>query len=289
MKNYLEKIIPGLVIAIFGATIGFYLSNIKDRALNQEKDVDVYQNVAFTSFPKSDMDEHNLKMLYNGKSIYGLSTIDVELYNYSDLPINDLKAYIEIKPQDGDTLKLMDSTVVGPHSEIDGFTTISSEKLPKAAKGSLKYAYVVEFANPADSLLDVILDGSYSIVSNKKPTVTVTLVGERVGKREYDSAHFNKIPLWETDSAVLIYIIIGFVLYVFILVKISSYFTTKRSKKFKTFMLEKFDETIKEGKLNLDAESIFAIYKKTNDQFDYNDTSPIMRWIRRLKPPDGNS
>jgi hypothetical protein len=285
LKDFLNKITPSIIVAAFSALIGYYIAGNRENTNNKKRYIDVFTKVSHDGLDKDSMEAHNLRIVYNNKPIYGITSIDVELYNFSDRDFKDVPIYVEIIPKDGDSLQLITANITSSDGSLDGVKRMK-DSLIHTVKRSLKFGYILSTANRADSSNQVIFDGQFGIVSNEKPTIKVNLSLNGLEARSYHSSHFDNNFWWQTDNAILIYIVIGFILYIFFLSRAFSYFNTRREKRCNEFMKQHLSNEIYVGKVNLDSDSIIQSYDRIKKKFYYEDTNEVLRWIKRLKPPE---
>src|SRR6476646_11122174 len=156
MKSFFAKVSPGLLVDLVGAFIAYLFSVNKEVSQNQKRYIESWAEVTFNGLDTAELKAHKMQVLFNGSTVYGLAQVTVELYNYSDRDFENLKVAVEIRPQDNDSLVLVDTDVFGAHGRKEGITTIKDNS-KSALKESLRFEYLLETANRADSLKDPVL------------------------------------------------------------------------------------------------------------------------------------
>lgn len=278
---------PGFLSSLIIITLGLYINTIREKNSNQKRYIDCFERIAFSGLDSAELKEHNFQVLYNGGPVHGFSTIDVELYNFSDRDCEKIKVLIEITPKKGDSLQILDATVLGQHRHTVGLKTIENNS-KKALKGSIKLEYELETANRADSIRDVLFDANYEIISKEEPTLKVTIEGKGLEKVGYSRGHYQKLSWWETEDAISVFFLMGIILFIILFVKILLYFDKKRNDRWQQYLLQNLTERVDNGKVNYDAKSIINVYHEISERFDYEDASKITRKIKRMKSPDKN-
>lgn len=287
MKIFLGKMAPGFVGSLIIVILGLYINNIREKKSNQKRHIDCFERVVFNGLDSTELNEHNFQVLYNGGPVHGVSTIDVELYNFADRDCENIKILIEITPKKGDSLQILEAIVLGPHRHTVGLKTIENNS-KKTLRGSIRFEYELEAANRADSLSDVLFDANYGIISREEPTLKVTIQGKGLEKGSYSRGHYQKLMWWETDDAFAIFFLTGIILFAIIFIKIILYFDKKRNVRWQQYLLKHLAERVNNGKVNYDAQSIINAYSEINERFDYDDASLITRRLKRMKSPDDN-
>lgn len=286
VKIFFNKIWTELFVALIIAIIGFIINYNKENNYSKKRFIDSYERVDYNNVDSFELKEHDMQLLYKGNDFTGFSTIDVELYNFSDRDFEKMKVLIKIKPQPGDSLQIVEAEVSGLHGQYAGITK-TKDNSKKALKGNITLEYIVEPANRADSLEDRMFDASYAIISEYKPSIAVSILEKGINKRPFQRENFvEPLGFLESNIAIICYLISGFILFIIFLDKMFSFFYARRNKRWDEYLLKNFTERIDNSQVEYKAESIISAYRDISNRFDYEDASKIMRRLKRLKPPE---
>jgi hypothetical protein len=287
MNEIIKKISPQLLLVIFSAVVTYMVTNYKEKSSNQFKHFDRSTIIGYINTEKTELEDRKLQIVFNGKAIKSFSNSRIQIFNYTDKDYVNVPIYVEIIPQEGDSLQISQEKIFGGNEQPDIVKPILNETLNHTVKGSIKYKYNIEVANRADSSNQTVFDASYFIISNKEPKIKVTMQKDGIDFTDFKSEHYFKTRerWWETELAVIMFIVLGFVVYIIALIKIGDHFAAKRTKKFKLYLTKKLEEKITQGKVTLDADTIIKEYKIIDDMFEYEEAWPITRKIKGIKEP----
>ncbi len=230
------------------------------------------------------MGTKKLQFLYDSKPIESYTTVRVQLFNYTDKDYTKIPIYLKIDSDPDDSLLVIESNVVGSAGLEETVKTLKSETT--SINGSLKCNYFVEVVNRADSVGAYFFDGLFTILSKSQPVVTVAIEKDGLTLTEWKKEHFFKIAWWETDTATLIWILIGYGIIIFVAVKLATYTSSRRAKRWGKYLKKHLTERINVGKVTLDSESIINNWNKIDTHFDYDDSWAFTRWLKRKEPPE---
>lgn len=286
-KELLGKFLPGLLSGIIIMVVGIIINNKKTKSDNEVKRFDVWINTHHQAIDKTILEKEKIQILWDGRPIHGISDVQIELYNFTGKSFQNIPVYVELFPAEGDTLKLMKEEVFGTNELQEGISVLK-DSLSHSKPGSLKFGYVIEVANQLDSLKPVFR-ANFPIVSKKEPRVKVLVKkdGLDASLQTYNHEHFDSIntPILRTDTALLIYFVLGYILLILAMVKIAGYFQIRRSKKLTVYLKIRFSELISNGNFKMDAEEVINKYDTYERQFNYEDASAFRKWLYRMKDP----
>jgi hypothetical protein len=94
------------------------------------------------------------------------------------------------------------------------------------------------------------------------------------------------VAWWETDTATLIWLLVGYGIIIFVVVKITTYTSSRRDKRWRKYLKKQLTQSIANEKVTLDSESIINNWDKISDHFDYDDSWAFTRWLKRKEPPE---
>jgi len=198
MKELIGKLLPGLIVAAFGILLTNLLNRSKENSASSIHYLDNFTNIDFNQLSKSDLEKNHFEILYNGQPVYNITDISVQLYNFNEENFSEIPIYVEIIPKEGDSLTLINSDAVGENDLYEN-VSVTKETLKPAKEGNLKFGYILGTANKSDTAARRIFAAKYSIISNEKPDVKVSIKKVGLGITNYLPEHFYKLKWWETD------------------------------------------------------------------------------------------
>jgi hypothetical protein len=170
--------------------------------------------------------------------------------------------------------------------QTKGVESDASNKTDTLVDRSIIFKYKVLSANIADSADKQFLELSYTILCKKEPIVNVStnMPGISLIPHSYDN--FYKPKFYESTVAFSCYIILFFMIYIYAVVKISSYVHSHKEEKLTKYIKKQFSEEIDRNNVKLDAAEIMKLYKIFKERYEFEKSSAFKRWLYQIKDPD---
>lgn len=285
MKKFSEKILIPLFVALLSAIGSLIFQSYRDNNENRLRYFDKWTDITQYNIKEAALKKAGIKLLYNDAPLYNYSTIKIQLYNYTGRDYDHVPVYIEITPQDGDSLKMLNAEVLDKNGLTDGIKKLKDTNT--LTNGALKFGYSIQAANRAANSGELAFNGTFLIASNKKPIVTVYMVKKSLDFRDWQQADFDvtNTPLYLSTTAYIIYIILFLIIYIFIIVKISESVEKRRNKKLQEYLRKELTDKIAKGEITLDTEALFTQYQNIIDNFNYENASSFTKFLYKMKKP----
>lgn len=285
MKDFFYKTLIALVSSIISASVAWYVyTQQKKDAINY---IDGYLSVDHREFNNSDLKQAGFSFQYNNEEIDSYSLINIELYNYTQINLENVRVLVEIFPAREDSIKIIEAKAMDADDQTEGIKTITGIWLDSVSYTSWVHELSVDVVNTADSFAKPFFKASYTIITNHKPSVKVTIKKKGFDITPHKYEHFYKPSIFTSDGAVVIYCGAFLVLYIIGIVKISNYSSGRVNKRKRKFQEQVLTEEI--HKKNFDpesAKSILDTLTKINRKFEYKDTSRLKRFLYGIKDPE---
>lgn len=291
MKKFSVEIILIICTALSTWIITIQSHKSYQNELNRPREFG--QLISITPVDYTTLEENNVKTFHDGKQIHGYNDIKVTLYNYEDKSFDDVQVYIKVKPQAGDSLKLMgviinkDKEIIQPIKDSLG-----------CEKGNLEFRYNIKHAIQTTDYNKSVFDINIQIISSKpleNPEVklscsTLNPVPEPQGKSwerftEVHSSFFDTV-----FGGILMVISLGAIIVLTIGKTLGWIFRPSEEKRFKKeieMLTSKVGEKITNGEINSsDYKKIIEEYFKIKKTLEYENASPFGRWANNLRKPE---
>lgn len=282
MKESIGKIIFIIIGGIITAAISFWFGGFQQKNFNQKRFFDIKTYVSHQILDKSELEEKKMQILYDGKQIYGVTNVRVDIYNYEDKSFENVPVIIEITPDKGDSLQIVDVTVFGENGREEMITPLKNIGKASTSK-ALKFGYNIDIAHQADSSEKTVLTVIYGIISNKKPKVEVIIKKFGIGTRTYDYQHFKRLSLWDNDVFILFFFVSLLVIYIWGIIKLISFIEFRKEEKWVPFLKDELTKKIDKGEIEFKTDSIIKAYNEISEKFNLKNTWIIKRWLNRNK------
>src|ERR1051326_2847788 len=113
MRKWTSRILLLIIGAAITGGIGYFIKSIEVRESHKKKWLDLFININHQNIDADELKRNDFKMSYKDKSINSLGGIAVKLYNYNEISYDNIPLYVEITPEKGDTLHIIDPEAEG--------------------------------------------------------------------------------------------------------------------------------------------------------------------------------
>lgn len=294
ISNRAWTVILMIATAITTYVVNYNINKSNQSEFNRVRTFDQFVNIRQVDYTQ--LEQEKFKIFYDNKPVHGYNDIKVILYNYDDKVFNDVKVYITLKPQAGDTLKLIAATINGDKEII---TPLKDSLSPD--KGAIEFGYLIKIANPTNVYNTPIFDLNIQVSSSKPPiSPLVRLYCPGLNSipetQEHTWQRFTKMHQGFFDSDIVEFVefiglfIIALAIIAILFTKIVTLFPTPtRDKK----ELDEHNKLIGEVAIKInngeidptDYKKVINAYFKAENELDYNTTSKFVRWMNNLTPP----
>jgi hypothetical protein len=284
MKDFFYKILIALVSTVISVAVTAYV--YKQQKKETVNYIDSYVGIQHQEFDGSKLRKAGFSFTYNEEEIEAYSLVNISLFNYTQINLEDFRIVVEITPEKGDSINIIEASAGDADDQTEGIKEISDIWLDSISKTSWTYEYNVDVVNTADSVGKPFFKDSYTILTNHKPKVKVTVKEKGFGVIPHKYDHFYKPSIFGSDGAIIFYIGAGFVLYIIAIVKISSYNEGRVNKKKRKFQEQQLAEQLANKAIEYSSKGILDAIVKINQRFEYQEASWFRKLINKMEDPD---
>jgi hypothetical protein len=216
MKDQLLKLIGSVLPLIVGTALGALAQSCRTHADNQTRYLDVRWHVNAELFDRPHVDaRHDLTVLLDSKKIDNLSSVNVQLYNFSDLDFDNIPLFVDIQSSEA-ALELIQADVVGANGLPEAVQITHGPATTSVAKDvPLRFAYTLTTANRAEDDVPLMV-ANYLFVGSVRPTnVAVKTIKKGLEVRPFEYSHKRRFEAayWLTPSTSTVVLITAYVVF----------------------------------------------------------------------------
>lgn len=269
---------------LISGAIGFGIHILQNR-----DDIQYIDNKSWLKFQELDREQMfatGLHLTYEGEDINTFTSLNVNLYNYTNKNIENIEVFIEIIPQKGDSIRIVEEEYADIDNQLKGIEAVYANEVDTLLGKAQTFGYKIFSANMADSIDKPFFKSVFTILSKKKPEYRITIKKAGYALTPYLYNHFDKTPFYRSDMAYLTYYILFIIVMIYFIHTITEAANDNWYSKLRKYRKILLQEAIDKKTINIEAEDILTFIEKTSDRFDYENASTFKKWRKNMKDPD---
>lgn len=290
MNKVLTQLAISLVVLIVGTFIGVVVEQNRSESEGRLRYLDREIRMSKSILSRPAIYKKKLELLIDGKSIDDISSVEVKLYNYSDLDYEKVPIYNELTPTSEEPITILSESVTGANQLQEGVSPLDSVHR-STIPGAVRFGYKINALNRSSDF-NYSFAATYFVLRSSPPEPKVAINKKGLDLREFSYNHaFRKS--WIGEVAPVIGLVAGFIAYgamFFVGIRFARRKIQKQDEKLLQEMERTFssDEIRKSHHLgdqfspNQLAQTIVDLYKK----FRWNSTPKGFRLFSGIPKPD---
>jgi len=205
--SYSQTILISVITLLIGAFIGLYFDSLKARYKDKIEYFDLRIRSVDNYLKTPSIAQDELDIIWKDQKINNISSITIELYNFSNLDFEDVPIIIELFPRKREDIKVIAHHVVGEETREDLINNITST----LESNKLIYEFSANLFNRTKKDSPNVI-ATFLIAGEMAPKPNIFINKKGVKTRRYDSDHTAVL----TDFEVILIFIFIFFAFVFI-------------------------------------------------------------------------
>ena len=283
MRDLFSKLVVIIIPLILGGLIGLFTQAWRDKQQVQTRYLDQSVSISDVIGHRS-IPGRKLEILLDNKPIENLSQVSISLFNATDQPYDDIRAYVDIKPVEGDSLEVISQDVAGANGLREAVTRESNVITPGRA-GSIHLGYTIKTANPLGS--EPIFIAKYIVLGRERPALaSLTIDKKGLDTRQLDFANFQKTSWYESSLFFVLALITAYAVGLYVMLKYARRAGVKQREKYEAYLQEKLPPKIKELGDNPDPSEIAKACSRIAERYRWENAPAWLRRFIGLKQPE---
>jgi len=279
MRDFLVKLLLGVITLGLGAFVGIYTKAWQDKKAVQTRSLDA--SVAISKvIERLAISGRSLEVRLDNKPIQALSQVSIKLFNANDRPYEDIPAYVDIKSAQGESLEIISEEVAGANGLRETITKDNSVSQNNA--GNIHLGYRIKTANPLG--LEPILVATY-LVEGRPTEATLRIDKTGLNTRQFDFSSFFISPWYKSDLLFGIGFIVFYILISYLFITYARRANAKQKAKHDAYLKEKLTERINGLGDKPDVSTIVEAVSDIDNRYRWENTPALLRRLMRLKQP----
>lgn len=290
-KKILIQIFVGIVMLVAGSVTGWLIKKDQDKRAREIRYVDLETNINTNIIGRPAEIEQKLEIMLDGKPINNLTQVEVKVFNLNDQDFKNIPIYIELTPEEGDSLNIISTDVSGSNSTRELIEENHQVAAPKGL-GGFRYGYNIKIANRSDE--SPIYYGSFLIQGTKNIEIEVEVAKAGIELRDYEWENYYKSPYYksqikwyETDFFFImigIVVLAAYIAIVLLILRVVNRLNRKKVDKERKKIKELLLKDITNQKL-LVPENLIDEFYKLIDKREWEKSSIINRLAGYVRKP----
>lgn len=289
-----KEILLSIIMLLIGGSVTYFFETAKIKSNNQKRYIEFDFKRNIEVFSKPNISNKKISVLLDEKPVEQISQLTIPLYNLiNNNDLKDLKIYFDLYNLNGDSIKLVNTSLTRGDNATDGISAINSLN-PSSYKGGMKKGFSVSSLNRGENLTPSLYANFY-FEGTSVPECNVFVdqpdIKDQPGveARLFDYNNFIKWydSAWGIAMIVLFFVILYFLI-VLIVVRLLSFFTKKRFKRKRkereNYIVENF-KAIENELLLAKPEEIVKEIMFIGRKYDWEHSSKFDRLVSNLKKP----
>ena len=285
MRDLTSKLIPGLLTLIIGAFLGTYVKSWQDKQPTQLRYLDVGTE-SYSLISRPSISGQKLEILLNNKPIGNLNQVLVTVYNRTDQNYEKVPIYVELVPQDGNSLQVIGEETAAANKVAQSISRIANV-LPSKINGAVRIGYVIETANRSDE--EPVFLAKYLVAGKISPKTEIMVEKKGLKARPLSLSLPQKTKGWQSDLIIAAAVIMGCATVMILLVKLANKLKFRKQQEIKKVLIEKFSKKMEEEDVKFEPESIAHTIVNTvlklQEISHWERTPKLVRGLLRIKQP----
>jgi len=289
MKTLLGNFTVGIAIAIISSFITLLIRTNSDKNESRMRYLDVKPEIRNDIIGKPvDLDK-KIEVFLDGEKIKNLSQVNFSVYNATDKDYEDVPIFIEIRPRQGDSLKLVSEKVSGVDNLPDGISQMRD--VVPSRKGAVKFAYKAQALNRIGE--KPVFSASYLLIGNVDSTY-INVIKANLDLINYDYWHFHPPSfidkVFDNFFIAIIVILSAYLVLVFVVIRIVNFFSRKSEikadQKLKEYIEQKLKVKFSKENINVEPTTLAETYIKIANRYSWEKESKFSKFFNGKKEPE---